>query len=224
MAFRYSGLNWEGRKWTAPGAIRSFGEQLDRDYPTRPKTSDGTVASKIHDSVNPTSDHRPHPTTGPGIVRGIDGSVTTAMGDQITEALRLSRDPRIKYVIWNRRSFRPPTWQWVPYSGAPHDHHLHLSTVTSKDSDTSPWQLKGDDDMAVLTDAEQKELQAFLAAIKAANSNVGFVTQCIEDIRQKNGAGGVYASSSHTHSGFGGGLSADDVRAIVNGSQIVAPN
>lgn len=223
MAFRYSGLNWEGRKWTAPGSIRSFGDQLDRDYPTRPKTSDGTVASKIHDSVNPTSDHRPHPITGPGIVRGLDGSVTTAMGDQITESLRLSRDPRIKYVIWNRRSFRPPTWQWVPYPGAPHDHHLHLSTVTSKDSDVSPWQLKGDDDLALLTEQDQKDLKEQLDNMRALGSNPDWVTQAIEDVREKNAAGG-YAPRVHLHPGGAGGLSADDVRAIVNGSQIVAPD
>lgn len=224
MAFRYSGLNWEGRRWTAPGAIRSFGEQLDREYPTRPRAGDGTVASKTHDAVSPSSDHRPHPTTGPGIVRGLDGSVTTAQGNEITEALRLSRDPRIKYVIWDRRKFSPPSWTWTSYTGAnPHSSHFHLSTLAAKDADVSPWQLKGDDDMAVLTDAEQKELQDFLAAIKAAGSNVGFVTQCIEDIRDKNGAGGTYASATHSHGSPGGGLTHADVVAIVNGSQIVAP-
>lgn len=141
MAFRYAGLNWEGRRWTAAGSIRSLGEQLDRDYPTRPKTSDGTVASKTHDAVSPTSDHRPHPTTGPGIVRALDGTVTTAQGDLITETLRLSKDPRIKYVIWNQRSYSPPTWSWKSYTGAPHDKHFHLSTLSSADALVGPWQL-----------------------------------------------------------------------------------
>jgi hypothetical protein len=76
------------------------------------------------------------------------------------------------------------------------------------------------DDMAVLTEAEQFELRKFLTNLTSVDSNVGFVTQCVEDIREKNAAGG-YASKGHTHNG--GTLTEDDVRAIVNGSQIVAP-
>jgi len=78
-----------------------------------------------------------------------------------------------------------------------------------------------EDTMAILTDAEQKELQTFLAHIKAKGSNVGFVKQCIEDIREKNAVGGKYAPMNHPHPG-GGGLTEADVKAIINDAQIVA--
>jgi hypothetical protein len=42
------------------------------------------------------------------------------------------------------------------------------------------------DDMAILTEAEQLELRKFLQYIKDAKSNVGFVTQSIGDIRERN--------------------------------------
>jgi len=145
MAFRYSGKNWEGRAWNTPTSLRSFGVQIDEEYPSRPRTSDGTVASKTHDKVSPSSDHRPRPTSGPGVVRAIDATVTVDQGNTITEALRQSKDKRIKYVIWNRRSFSPPDWTWRNYSGAPHDKHLHLSLWPTQDANDDLWQLGVDD-------------------------------------------------------------------------------
>jgi hypothetical protein len=47
----------------------------------------------------------------------------------------------------------------------------------------------GDDEMAILTDAEQVELQSFLRHIKFMNSNVSFVRQSITDIRERNSNG-----------------------------------
>ena len=55
------------------------------------------------------------------------------------------------------------------------------------------------DDMAFLTEAQQKELVKFLDLIDAKNSNVGFVNQAIDDIRQKNAAGDKYAPAGSVH-------------------------
>ena len=44
-------------------------------------------------------------------------------------------------------------------------------------------QLEGDDDLAILTDDEQRELKDFLAYIKVKDSNVGFVKHAIQLIR-----------------------------------------
>ena len=53
--------------------------------------------------------------------------------------------------------------------------------------------------MAFLTEEQQKELAKFLAFIGAKNSNVGFVSQAIDDIREKNRVGGKYAAADHPH-------------------------
>jgi len=38
-------------------------------------------------------------------------------------------DYRVKYVIWNRKIYNTdmPAAGWRLYSGAPHDHHMHVS-------------------------------------------------------------------------------------------------
>jgi hypothetical protein len=145
--WRWSGTNWESRFWIASEAIVALGTQVEADHPAGHAT-DGTVAGKQHDQVNPSSDHRPHPFTGPGMVRAIDIGVDP--GDQLAEQLRDSRDARIKYVIHKGRKFQgrlgPDPWEWKPYLGAnPHDTHVHLSVLTAGDSDDSPWNLEGTD-------------------------------------------------------------------------------
>jgi hypothetical protein len=69
-------------------------------------------------------------------------------GDDLAAGLVASRDPRIKYVIWNRRicSSEVSPWVWRPYSGAnPHDHHVHISVKPEKSlyDDESPWKFVG---------------------------------------------------------------------------------
>lgn len=133
--------------WIASIAIRTLGTQIDAEYPDRPTASDGTVASKAHDAANPTSDHRPHPFKGPGTVRGIDVTVFDPQGAQITEALRQSKDQRIKYVIYRSQIFTSyprgnrKAWEWGAYTGAPHRKHFHLSNNEAHDDDARPYQL-----------------------------------------------------------------------------------
>jgi hypothetical protein len=78
------------------------------------------------------------------MVRALDATVTKIQGDLITETLRKGKDSRIKYVIWNRRSYSPPTWQWKAYTGAPHDTHFHVSFLPVEDGNGQVWNLGGD--------------------------------------------------------------------------------
>ena len=145
--WRRSGKNWEGRPWTITPALSVLLDELEEHYPVGNSSLDGTVASSRHDEVNPSSDHRPHPFIGTGVVRAIDCWVASPTdGVTITEALRASRDPRIRYVIHNRRIFasydRPhrKPWEWGPYDGAsPHTNHIHISV--QDDNNTQPWNL-----------------------------------------------------------------------------------
>ena len=171
MAFRYDGKNWEKREFSCPPSIRSLGDQVDVDHPDRKKgmkNSDGTVARKEHDAGSPKSEHRPTPHQGAGVVRAIDVTASTEIGDRITEALRLSRDPRIMYVIWNRRKFDPPKWEWRRYKGTnPHETHFHVSTLAAEDDNADPWSLGGhmpldDADKKLITEIVRTELAAAL--------------------------------------------------------------
>jgi hypothetical protein len=109
------------------------------------------------------------------------------MGDQVQS-----------YLIQQRQSKRLPIglilWR-VP----DHFDHVHVEGIP-KMMGTPP--CSRGDEMAILTDAEQRELQKFLAHIDAMDSNVGFVTQAIADVRERNSKG-PWAPADHSHPGGG---------------------
>lgn len=114
--------------------------------PNRDKSSDGTIGDAAHAASK--SEHNPDAN---GIVRAMDISNDPAHGvdsQKLADALVASRDPRILYVISNRRicSSVVSPWIWRSYNGSnPHNHHVHLSVVSdpAKYDDTKPWALPG---------------------------------------------------------------------------------
>lgn len=126
-------------------------DQVKSAHPGRSEDSDGWVASASHHAQNPSSDHEPDES---GIVRALDLTHdpahrfdSYAFADWLLE----HRDPRIKYVISNRRiggdegyakrNGRKP-WTWYPYNGSnPHDRHVHISSNKSRDGDAGLWLL-----------------------------------------------------------------------------------
>lgn len=129
-------------------ALVVLGRQIEELHPEGHPT-DGTVASQAHDKANPSSDHRPTPHTGPGTVRALDfGENTEDDVWEILEAIRISKDSRLKYAIHEARMFssyattsRAP-WEWGPYTGpSPHGNHGHLSTLAAADNQTKEWRI-----------------------------------------------------------------------------------
>ena len=139
--------------WRVVRSLITMGDQLNSLWPARSKASDGTIADAAHDA---TSDHYPHKVAalGPGYVvtaRDVthdpEGGVDCG---RIAENLRLSADPRIKYVIFSRRIYSNPAyshasehWAWRDYDGSdPHTNHMHVSVrdIVIADS-TTPWML-----------------------------------------------------------------------------------
>lgn len=134
----------------APSLVR-LRDEVNARWPNRDKTSDGWIGDARHATRR--SDHNPDAN---GIVRAIDidedldGDTRDTGRDawSLAETLRISRDPRIKYVIYEGQMFSSyasggvPAWTWRPYAGGnKHLSHIHVSILpTAKAAeDTSPW-------------------------------------------------------------------------------------
>jgi len=154
-----------GQWWRSPDSIIRLALQIDEAWPSRDRVPDGTAASSQHTATNPNSDHEP--AVDPyGIVCAIDiahsaGPDGADMG-QVAEAIRLSEDPRVKYVIHAERMFssypkglRYPAYTWRPYSGSnPHTSHMHLSVWGEPDlyDDGASWAIG--EEMAIPEDTQ----------------------------------------------------------------------
>lgn len=129
-------------EWRLAKSLKTLIDQVNAKYPHRSKNWDGTVGDLAHQER--ASDHNPDD-TGMVCAADITHDPTHGMNaDQLAEHLRLSKDPRIKYIIYNRRIFssavRP--WEWRHYSGSsPHDHHVHVSVMRDKADEAQPWRI-----------------------------------------------------------------------------------
>ena len=137
--------------WTIAGSLEQLRAQLDEAAPRRSKVSDGAIGDAAH--ATRASDHNPwFVLNGQAYVTARDFTHDPAGGldcGRLAVALRNGRDPRVKYVIWNRAIMSgadgPSPWVWRSYNGAnPHTRHLHLSVVADLRGLTRiPWQLSG---------------------------------------------------------------------------------
>lgn len=118
--------------------------QVGTMAPGRSKASDGWIGDKAHAAV--ASDHNPN---SQGVVLAQDITHDPAHGadmQKIIDSIIKSNDPRMWYMIFNKR-----IWErgigWKPYNGDnPHDKHAHFNTVhdSSQYDDGRPWDIKGE--------------------------------------------------------------------------------
>lgn len=138
--------------WRLARSLDTLRMQVNQRWPKRSKVSDGTIGDEAHASRS--SDHNPWIKDGAvGVVSGMDITHDPASGCDsyaLAEVLRDGRDPRIKYIISNRRicSSEPtngkPAWAWRSYTGInPHNHHVHISVKSDKADYDAPqlWNL-----------------------------------------------------------------------------------
>lgn len=134
------------RAWRLAASLQRLRDNVDALAPLRGRQSDGSIGDAAHASRN--SDHNPWvEMNGKGIVTAIDITHDPANGcdaERLAESLRESRDPRVKYVIWNRRIFSATiqAWQWRPYTGSnAHVHHIHISVQAEAErfDDSADW-------------------------------------------------------------------------------------
>lgn len=125
------------KTWRPAESLIQLRNQINELAPHRSKTKDGTIGDADHASRK--SDHNPWILdSGVGVVTALDITHNPAAGcsaESIAESLRSSKDPRIKYVIWNRRIFSASIepWSWRTYGGeSAHTGHIHVSVVSDK--------------------------------------------------------------------------------------------
>jgi peptidoglycan hydrolase-like protein with peptidoglycan-binding domain len=134
--------------WRVAKSIFKMRDQFNAACPRRNRSSDGFIGDAAHASRS--SDHNPWVKDGKtGIVTAGDFTHDPINGMHtwdIAEYLRQMRDPRIKYVISNRRIFSSVQnpWIWRKYTGSnPHSSHMHVSVHSTKnhyDSEAA-WKL-----------------------------------------------------------------------------------
>lgn len=134
-------------QWRVAASLLHLRDQVNTKWPGRGKANDGTIGDASHASRD--SDHNPW--VDNGVVTALDITNDPAHGvvsEDIANAIRLSHDPRVKYIISNRKIAASyavhgeKAWEWRPYHGAsPHDHHCHISVLPTKSlyDSTADW-------------------------------------------------------------------------------------
>jgi len=129
-------------------------EQIDDEFSSRDRRSDGWIADSRHIANSPNSDHIPD---SRGIVRGLDidanlndhPEATYALVEQIRKCAKRG-DKRIKYIIYDGRiASAILNFRFRKYRGSnPHRSHFHISFTTLGDNDGSWFDLTGERDNA----------------------------------------------------------------------------
>jgi hypothetical protein len=160
--------------WYIAPSLVALRTEINRRWPNRDKSSDGALGDASH-QARP-SDHNPDWSAG-GVVRAID---VDKDGLDVAELLAaLTRDPRVAYVIYNRRMMRsyPKTigkraykaWEWAPYDGpSPHTGHVHVSILRTRpaETNTSAWFKAAQPEEFELSTSQYNAIMAELKAVR----------------------------------------------------------
>lgn len=121
---------------SAAPALLALRAAIDAQWPKRGKASDGIMGDAAHQKAGK-SDHNNG--NALDITRdAINGPDLDILSDS------LIRDPRVNYVIFNRRIRNPAIsgGAWRAYDGAsPHTEHLHVSIHAAKREDVGQWSV-----------------------------------------------------------------------------------
>lgn len=125
--------------WRTAKSLLVLLDQINKRCPGRSKKSDGTIGDQAH--ANRASDHNPN---AQGVVTALDITHDPAHGlsiQTLADQLVASKDPRVKYIICNKRIWEPGIG-WKNYTGSnPHTVHMHISVKASNADIASAWRL-----------------------------------------------------------------------------------
>ncbi len=162
--------------WRNCNASLRLVDEVNRRWPGRDKSSDGTIGDAAHASRS--SDHNPWVVVGgQGVVRARDIDKDGIDAGWLAEYLRglgARGDARLAgggYVIWNRRITTPNFSGWKAYTGSnPHTHHVHVSFSRNQagfDSNAG-WGIVGAPAAAPASSGGDPLVRAAQARLKAA--------------------------------------------------------
>jgi len=140
-AVRFGAYSGRVNEWRVAASLLVLQDNVNRLAAQRSKKDDGFIGDERHQTRN--SDHNPWVLdNGVGVVTAFDITHNLTIGcdcNKIVDSLVDSKDPRIKYIIWNRQIINHDrvgnTASWIkrPYGGQdPHTGHLHLSVLPDK--------------------------------------------------------------------------------------------
>ena len=113
--------------WRVARSLLKLRAQVNEAFPARDKTSDGTIGDTSHKAR--TSDHNPN-AAGVVTAMDIDRDFNDGHdGRELVSAIVASKDPRVKYIIFERQITMPgDITRWKQYYGKnAHNHHVHIS-------------------------------------------------------------------------------------------------
>lgn len=172
--------------WRVAKCLDQLLKQVNAAVPNRSKASDGSIGDAAHASR--VSDHNPwvdDPHSSVNVVTARDFTHDPAGGFNayaFAESLKSAKDPRVKYVISNRRiwSLARNSEGWRQYDGDnPHTKHTHVSCTSSYPlfDSVAPWRFgePTEDDvtpeqMTTLVNAANAATAAATKAVLAANA------------------------------------------------------
>lgn len=129
---RFEAAVWRANDPRAPACVAAL-RDANAAWPTRRKASDGIMGDARHQASK--SDHN--------LGNAVDITHDPASGCDAGVIAELAiDDPRVTYVIWDRRIYsRARAGEgWRPYSGSnPHTKHVHISVRADARDDDSPW-------------------------------------------------------------------------------------
>ncbi len=146
-------------------ALETLLQQVNELAPRRNKASDGWIGDEAHRKVP--SDHNPN---ADGVVTAQDITHDPKGGldaHALADRLITHRHPTLKYVISDGRIAGDWTgWVWRKYYGSnPHEKHIHVSVGKGDDGkstqpydDTTPWNIKEEEEVSTLNDDSLKTL------------------------------------------------------------------
>lgn len=209
--------------WRNAQASMVLVAEINRRWPNRDKSSDGTIGDAAHAAR--TSDHNPWLVKGgQGVVRARDVDKDGIDAAWIVEHLRklgAMRDPRLwpaGYIIFNRRITKPDFSGWKTYTGSnPHDKHFHVSFSTDTSArgfdSTSGWGIASADTTVTPpagVPVTREETDVLVQAPIYWDANRNFRTTC----KAEAGAGSVFSGGWAFVSATWGALT--DVRVFAH--------
>ena len=137
--------------WRVGNSLNKLLDQVNKKAPNRKKGADGGIGDPAHQTELCASQHNSCCVkyNGIWIIRARDFTHDPAGGFDsyaFAEQLRLSRDPRIRYIISNHRITGPNYgWVWHDYNGSdPHTNHAHVSVWDDQPrfDNTADWRIE----------------------------------------------------------------------------------